>query len=103
MWFWFDNTTALSAVIHDYTRSPHLAKMTNEIHLQFARLQITVWFEWVPSECNIADIPSRPEGQEEYAFYKKEGISRWQGHMIFPSTDLVKSPELDMDKWSPTA
>jgi hypothetical protein len=102
VWFWYDNTAALSAVIHGYARSAHLAKMTNEIHLQFARLQITAWFEWVPSQCNIADIPSRPQGQEEYAFYTKEGISRWQGHMIFPSTDLVKSTELDMLKWRPT-
>jgi hypothetical protein len=102
VWFWCDNTAALSAVIHGYARATYLAKMTNEIHLHSARLQITAWFEWVPSQCNIADIPSRPQGQEEYAFYKKERISRWQGHMIFPSTD-VKSTELDMLQWRPTA
>jgi hypothetical protein len=63
VWFWCDKTTALSAVIHGYARSAHLAHMTIEIHLLFARLQITAWFEWVPTNGNTADVPSRPQGQ----------------------------------------
>ena len=103
VWFWCDNTTALSAVIHGYARSAHLAQITNEIHLLFAQLQITAWFEWVPTACKIADIPSRPQGQEEHDFYEQESISRWDGHMIFPSAERVEYPELDMLKWRPTA
>jgi hypothetical protein len=81
VWFWCENTVTLSTVIHAYVRSVHLVQMTNEIHLQFARLQITGWFEWVPSQFNISDIPGRP---------------------LFPSTDSVKSTVLDMFKWRST-
>jgi len=99
VWFWCDNTTALSVVIHGYVWSAHLAKMTNEIHLLFARLQITAWFEWVPTVCNITDIPSRPQGQLERDFYAQENISRCVVHMIFPSVERVEYPELDTLRW----
>jgi hypothetical protein len=71
VWFWCDNTTSLSVVIHGYARSSHLPQMTNEIHLQFTWFQITSWFEWVLSKYNITDIPIRPQGQGEYDFTQK--------------------------------
>ena len=58
VWFWCDNCAALSGAIHGYARAPHLAQLSNEIHLTFANLRISAWFEWVPTKCNIADIPS---------------------------------------------
>ena len=53
-----------------------LARLSNKIHL-FDNLQISAWFQWVSTECNIADIPSRPQGPEEYEFYEREGCERW--------------------------
>ena len=58
-----------------YARAPHLAQLSNEIHLLCANLQISAWFEWVPTECNIADIPIRPQGPEEYEFYDRESLT----------------------------
>ena len=74
--FWCDNCVALSGAIHGYAQAPHLAQLSNEIHLLFANLQISAWFEWVPTKCNIADIPSRPQGPEEYEFYERARFTR---------------------------
>ena len=40
-------------------RSADLSAIAHALHLQFARLSCRPWFEWVPSEANPADIPSR--------------------------------------------
>ena len=101
VWFWCDNTAALSGAIHGYAQAPHLAQLSNELHLLFTNLQISAWFEWVPTKCNIADIPSRPQGPEEYEFYEREGFTRWSGDMVFPSAKSVVSHDLDLLKWRP--
>jgi hypothetical protein len=74
---------------------------SNELHLLFVNLQISVWFEWVPTKCNIPDIPRRPQGSEEYEFYEREGFTRWSGDMVFPSAKSVASHDLDLLKWRP--
>ena len=79
-----------------------MAQLSNEIHLLFANLQISVWFEWVPTEFNIADIPNRSQGPEEYEFYDRESFERWQGDMVFPSPENVESHDLDLLKWRPS-
>ena len=54
-----DNTIALSALVHGYSGKPDLAKMVNAFFLQLAGLRASVYFDWVPSKANIADLPSR--------------------------------------------
>ena len=56
-----DNTAALSALIHGYARKLDMARMVNAFHLQAAALELNVYFEFVPSLANIADLPSRDE------------------------------------------
>jgi hypothetical protein len=98
VWFWFGNCAALSGAIHGYVRTPHLTQLSNEIHLLFTNLHISVWFEWVPTECNVSDITNRSQGPEEYEFYEREGFERWKGDMFFPSTENVESHDLDLLK-----
>ena len=54
-----DNTVALSALVNGYAGKPDLAKMVNAFFLQMAGLRAHVYFDWVPSKANIADLPSR--------------------------------------------
>ena len=54
-----DNTVALSAFVHGYSGKPDLAKMVNAFYLQCAGLRASVYFDYVPSKANIADLPSR--------------------------------------------
>lgn len=62
-----DNTTALSAAIHGYASKPDLARLSNILHIVMMRLELDVWFEYVPSAVNWADEPSRLaiKGEEE--------------------------------------
>merc|ERR1711920_284729 len=54
-----DNTGALSALIHGYASRPDMARVVNAFHVAQFGLEARVWFEWVPSAANIADLPSR--------------------------------------------
>ena len=54
-----DNTGALSALLHGYASKPDCAAIANVFHLLVAYLSIDIWFEWVPSDANICDLPSR--------------------------------------------
>ena len=56
-----DNTVALSALVHGYSGKADLAKMVNAFFLQMAGLRASVYFDYVPSKANIADLPSRGE------------------------------------------
>jgi hypothetical protein len=88
-----------------------LVQLSNEIHLLFANLQISAWFEGVPTECNIADIPSRTQGPQEYEFYDRTVVKdvfydreslKHARDMVFPSADNVESHDLDLLKWRPS-
>ena len=74
-----DNTAAMSATVHVYARSPNLAAFSNTLHLALATLRCNLWVEWVPSDANCADVPSRPQGPEALLFYEKLGCKQWQG------------------------
>ena len=54
-----DNTVALSALVHGYAGKPDLAKSVNVFYLQMSALRASVYFDFVPSKANIADLPSR--------------------------------------------
>ena len=54
-----DNTVAQSALVHGYSGKADLAKMVNVFYLQLAGLKAAVYFDYVPSKANIADLPSR--------------------------------------------
>ena len=58
------NTVALSGLVHGYSGKPDLAKMINAFHLQAAGLRTSVYFDYVPSKANIADLPSRLQTEE---------------------------------------
>ena len=54
-----DNTVALSALVNGYSGKLELAKMTNIFYMQMIGLRASVYFDYVPSKANIADLPSR--------------------------------------------
>ncbi len=66
-----------------------MVNMTNELHLQLANLQVSAWFEWVPSLANIEDLPSRIETIRELEYYKDLDIQEWPGVFQLPSPDTV--------------
>lgn len=57
-----DNVSCLSWCVHGTVNNPEAARLTHAIHLRLASLSAEVFYEYVPSAANIADIPSRMEG-----------------------------------------
>ena len=56
-----DNMTALSALVNGYASKSDCAAMVNAFHERMLEMRCRVWAEWVPSEANIADWPTRPD------------------------------------------
>ena len=69
-----DNTAALSALVHGYASKPDMSRIVNAYHLAQFVLGMRVWFEWVPSAANLADLPSRLEYE---AFFRYVPDSIW--------------------------
>ena len=92
--FFCDNSSALGAAVNGYTRSPHMASLSNALHLALAALRCSAFFEWVPSDANCADLPSRPQGVAEQHFYDDLGLKRWPGGLRFPNDKQLSDPQL---------
>ena len=57
---WVDNSGALGALVKGYSGVPDIARIVNMFHFTIAQLGAeSIWIDYVPSESNIADIPSR--------------------------------------------
>ena len=93
--FFVDNTACLSACVHGYARSPHMAALANALHLALAQLKCHAWWEYVPSQANGADFPSRPHSAEASEFYDKEGFQVWPSPLRLPSFDNLRYPRLE--------
>ena len=95
---WIDNTVALSALVHGYAGKRDLARSVNIFYLQSVSLRTSVYFEYVPSKANIADLPSR------YAFaeLRAELVGmRMRGRMPDPLTvPSVASWRAPLDTWA---
>ena len=92
--FFCDNSSALSAAVNGYTRSPHMASLSNALHLALAALRCSAFFEWVPSEANCADLPSRPQGVAERQFYDDLELKQWPSVLRFPNDKQLSDPQL---------
>ena len=59
VWLFVDNTAAISATAHGYTASPFLGPLSNAVQFALAFLRCDLRREYVPTDTNPADIPSR--------------------------------------------
>jgi hypothetical protein len=58
LWF-VDNCSALSACVHGYADKFDMAKMANSVRLALCSRGVQSFFDWVPTDANIADTTSR--------------------------------------------
>ena len=57
---WVDNSGAIGALVKGYSGVPDCARIVNLFHFATAKLGIhSLWVDYVPSESNPADVPSR--------------------------------------------
>jgi hypothetical protein len=92
-----DNSVALSAYVHGYSGKQELAKTVNVFYLQMVALRASVYFDYVPSKANIADLPSR--GEHERTRRELSGLRRRGSApdvLIVPSIAQWTAP---LDSW----
>jgi hypothetical protein len=95
--FFVDNTACRTAYVHGYVRSPHMTALSNTLHLALTHLKCHVWWEYVSSQTNGADFPSRIHCTEPVRFYNDEGYT---SPMCLPSFDDLRFPCLeDVEYW----
>ena len=78
-------------MLHGYARKVDCARMVNSFHLLLAALRLNVYFEWVPSEANTSDLPSRELEVGAMALY----------HHLFPTSIVGRSHMPPLDAWLP--
>ena len=97
-----DNTVALSALVHGCASKLDLARMSNLYWLYAASLQCDVYLDWVPSNANISDLPSRPPSSwddKARGVWERFGAARRPGslfsrRMLFPERSVWDDPRL---------
>jgi hypothetical protein len=65
--FWIDNLSAKYGLQKGYSKVDDSGRIINAFKVRQAFLRMRVWFEYVPSAQNIADLPSR--GALDQMFY----------------------------------
>ena len=56
---WVDNSSAVAAAAKGYSGVPDSVRIVHALHATLEGLGARVWFEYVRSEANVADLPSR--------------------------------------------
>ena len=56
-----DNRAANAGFINGYSRPQDTARIVSGCHMRWATLRVAPWIEFVKSEANAADLPSRGE------------------------------------------
>ena len=56
---WIDNTGAVAALVKGYASAPDSARILHAFIALTLAMGMAIWFEYVPSKANIADLPSR--------------------------------------------
>ena len=56
-----DNVAANTAVIKGGSSAPDMARIVAALHIRLVSKSIRLWIEFVKSEANLADLPSRGE------------------------------------------
>ena len=84
---YIDNTAALAAIVHGYSRHGDMAEMANMYHLAVAANNADVWHEWVPSAANIADVPTKKEHAQWHLLAGMQQVA-----MVFPEESMWAHP-----------
>ena len=71
-----DNISSMWSLVKGYSRAIDTGLIVNAFHAYNAGLRADVFFEYVRSDANIADLPSRMALEELWEKFQEVGISR---------------------------
>ena len=84
---WIDNTAALAGVAKGYSSKPDSARIIHAFHALGVTLKAQVHFEYVASEANVADLPSRGEFE-----YLEHNLGSTLVPLLIPPLDTWLTP-----------
>ena len=61
---WIDNSSAVAAAVKGYSKAVDSARIVHALHATMAGLGIRAWFEYVRTDANVSDKPSREDLSE---------------------------------------
>ena len=98
---WIDNSSAVAALAKGYSSAVDSALIVHAIHATLAGLGADVWFEYVRTDANVADKPSREDmSYERYAI----GADITAGVAAFvTSSPVAEVPLPAPDEWDASA
>ena len=76
--FWIDNLSAKYSLQRAYSKVPDTGRIINAFKVKQAALSLKAWFEYVPSEQNIADLPSRGLWDRLYEILDVISPEKWE-------------------------
>jgi hypothetical protein len=92
---WIDNLSAKYALQKGYSKVGDTGMVVNSFKVMQAKRQLRVWFEYVPSEQNIADLPSRRSWGELHRVIDSVSGGLWtcfRYDVVIPSYESWLSP-----------
>ena len=85
---WIDNESAVYSLAKGYSGAADSARVVNLYHACVAQLRVTPWLEYVHTDDNIADLPSRGE----YGLLQTLGGSGSFRVAVIPSSSSFVGP-----------
>ena len=92
---WIDNLSAKYSLQKGYSKVSDTGKVVNSFKVMQAKRKLRVWFEYVPSEQSIADLPSRRKWRELYDVIDAVSDGSWicfRYDVVIPPYDSWLSP-----------
>ena len=86
---WIDNTSAISALNKGYSARPDSARLVHAFHAFNLGLEARVWFEYVNTDANVSDAPSRDDltiSYYDFGFAAAPGMGSTPVPLIIPAT-----------------
>ena len=93
-----DNISSMSALIKGYARAVDSGLVVNAFHATNAVLQVDVWFEYVRSKANVADLPSRDAWGELLRVLARmalDGCATFIPKAVMPDVSSWRAPAAD--------
>ena len=99
-----DNTNALYGLAKGYSAAPDMVRVIRSFHIGNIIGQANVWFNYVASKANVADLPSRDALHEMADILRahEPGFDLGAAQRMFVWPDLPSGPDVDA-VWAATA
>jgi hypothetical protein len=94
-----DNTSALAGLIKGYASMHDMGFMVNAYHAMALGLECETYFEYVRSEANVADMPSRQAMRELERVLKKAGFQEKEISRLVYRLPSIEEWQQPADKW----